>query len=108
MPNISRRFREIYTRFLEYLQSLSIEHDILVLYGSALVLNIAVWLLGRAWFYFNPLFALFGLGIVGTNVALGLVFAKKEKMIVQALAVTAVVVQILLLILVLRTGVFSV
>ena len=34
--------------------------------------------------------------------------ATAEKMIVQALAVTAVVVQILLLILVLRTGVFSV
>ena len=108
MPKLPRSFREIQTSVLEYIQSLSIERDVLILYVIALVLNVAVWLLGRAWFYFNPLFALFGLGSVGTTVALGLVFAKKEKMIVQALAVTAVVVQILLLILVLRTGVFSV
>ena len=105
MPNSVSSINIALTWLKDRFLGLAAERELLWLFIGALAINVIAWLLGQMWYLFNPLYALFGLAIVGVNVMLALVFVQKDKVIAQSLATTALVVQILLLVLVLRMGV---
>ena len=83
---------------------LSERRDLQILLGAALVLHLVVWISKLFWYQFNPLIAIFGLALFLLNMTLSVVFASKDRLITQAIAITAIVVQALLLVLLFRTG----
>lgn len=80
------------------------QRDVVFAFGVAGVMNVGLWLMRRLWFPFNPSIAWSGSLMLAINLALSLIFARKGHVFVQALSVTAVVVELLLLILIVRTG----
>lgn len=80
------------------------QRDVIGAFGLAIAMNVSLWVMRQLWFSFNPSIAWYGSLILGLNVLLSLVFARKGHVFAQALAVTAVVAELLLLILIVRTG----
>jgi hypothetical protein len=80
--------------------------DLVWLVVAELGLNGLIWV-GRAfWYPFTPVIAL-AAGVIGfVNTGLAILFARKAPLISQLLVVTALIAQLLILILIVRTGVF--
>lgn len=78
--------------------------DLVLLYGAATVLVIALWIIVLVWFPFDSFIPFAGTGVLLLNGSLSLVFLRKDTIITQALAATAGTIQILLIIFVIRTG----
>ena len=80
------------------------QRDVVLMFGVAIAMNMALWLMRRFWFPFNPSIAWSGLLILCVNLVLALLFARKGHVFSQALSVTTVVAELLLIILIVRTG----
>jgi len=92
-------------QFVEGLRLIQNEQrDVTMSFGVALVLNMSLWLMRRFWFPFNPSIAWYGSLILALNLGLAILFARKGHVLAQALSVTAVVAELLLIILIIRTG----
>ncbi len=99
------QLRSVITRIRPILRLIATEQrDVLLAFAVALLMNVALWVMRRVWFPFNPSIAWSGSLVLGLNAVLALIFARKGHVFVQALAVTGVVVELLLLILIVRTG----
>ena len=83
----------------------TIRRDLGWLFGISLGLNAVIWGLDLVWNRRPVLIPLSGLCVILLNSALTVVFVRKEAVLTQALAATALAIQLLLLILVIRTGI---
>lgn len=87
-----------------YVRELLERRDLLWLFGLSLATNGIAWGLMLGWYQFTSVIPLIGVVVILLNAGLSLIFIRKDTVITQAFGVTAVSVQLLLLILIVRTG----
>lgn len=92
-------------RIVDYTRSAIIDRsDLVWLVISEVGLNGIIWVMRVAWYPFSPVIALAAGAIGLVNTTLALVFAHKDPFVSQLLIATALIAQLLILILIVRTG----
>lgn len=74
---------------------------------ASLGLNLFLWIAQAFWYHFSPLIAWFGTGVILVNGTLAVALARKEPVLTQAIILTMLTVELLLVVLVVRTGAFT-
>lgn len=77
---------------------------VVVIFLVGLLLNGALWIIRSVWYQYSLAIAWFGTLTLLINLVLAWLLVHKEAVFAHALAATAVAVQLLLLVLILRTG----